>query len=225
MSWKFRPLKLLVFVASLVPAVVLAWRWYYHELGINWIQAAQHFTGDWILRFLILTLLITPLRRIPGLNGLIAYRRMFGLFAFFYACIHLDIYLQFDKGWDWLDIRGDFLQRRFYFAGFIAFLAMVPLAITSTKGWIRRLGGPRWQALHRLVYLSALAGVVHYYWQGKSFVMRAAVYVGIVVVLLLYRAVMAVWKARTRKPSVRGASRGKVRPATLLDKRPGTVDA
>jgi len=190
-----RWLKAAVFIACLVPAVRLYWRYEHHTLGINWVEAAQRWTGDWILRFLIITLCITPLRKVPGLNPVIRYRRMLGLFAFFYALIHFSIYLFYDKQLDWLDMRDDFTIRRFYIFGLIAFLSLIPLAITSTKGWIRRLG-PRWQTLHRLVYLAAASGAFHYYLQGKSFVFRAFVYCVIVALLLLYRVVMWLRKLR-----------------------------
>jgi sulfoxide reductase heme-binding subunit YedZ len=190
--------KRVVFFACFVPAVLLLWRYQHHQLGVNWIEKAQHFTGDWILRFLIFTLCVTPLRRVPGLNTLILYRRMLGLFAFFYACIHfLVIYLYFDKGLDWPEMRGDFFTRRFYFFGLLSFTLMIPLVITSTKGWIRRLGR-RWQLLHRLVYISAASGALHYYLQGKSLVMRSVYYAAVVVVLLAYRVVMVVVRSRQK---------------------------
>jgi sulfoxide reductase heme-binding subunit YedZ len=190
--------KRVLFCLSLVPAVLLLWRYEHHELGVNWIEKAQHYTGDWILRFLIFTLCITPLRRLPGLSPLILYRRMLGLFAFFYASIHFFvIYLYFDKGLDWREIRGDFFTRKFYFFGLLAFTCMIPLAITSTKGWIRRLGR-RWQLLHRLVYVSAAAGALHYYLQGKSLVMRSVYYAGVVVLLLAYRVVAGLMRARAK---------------------------
>lgn len=198
--------KVVAFCAALAPLLVLIWRWQHRELGINRVEAAQHYTGDWILRFLILTLLVTPLRKVPGLNALIRFRRMLGLFAFSYACVHFYIYLWYDKGLDWIDIRGDFLTRRFYIAGFLAFLLLIPLAITSTKGWVRRLGGRRWQLLHRLVYVSALSGAVHYYWQGKSFVPKAAEYFAAIVALLLYRLVVYVRKARGTQSAPRRMS-------------------
>jgi sulfoxide reductase heme-binding subunit YedZ len=203
-----RTTKVAVFCASLIPLLVLIWRWRHHQLGINWIEAAQHETGDWILRFLILTLAVTPLRRVPRLNGLIRYRRMLGLYAFFYACVHFGIYLWYDKGLDWLDIRGDFLTRRFYFAGLLAFVLLIPLAITSTRGWVRRLGGKRWQLLHRLIYLSAAAGAVHYYWQGKSISPKAVEYAAVIAALLLYRLAMYSWKAWAAG----------MRPATTTDR-------
>lgn len=192
--------RVVVFVTCLVPAALLLWRYYHHELGPNWIEAAQRFTGDWILRFLILTLCITPIRRLPGLSALIRYRRMLGLFAFFYATVHLSIYLKFDKAFDWLDIRDDILTRKFYIWGLVAFVLLIPLALTSTAGWIRRLGGRRWRMLHRLIYVSALAGALHYYLQGKYIVMRAVVYAAIVVLLVAYRPVaFALRRLRPRR--------------------------
>lgn len=189
--------KAVVFAACLVPAALLYWRWDHHLLGPNWIEKAQHFTGDWILRFLILTLCISPLRKLPGLSALIRYRRMLGLFAFFYACVHFGIYLWFDKGLDWRDMYGDFTQRRFYIFGLVTFVALIPLALTSTAGWIRRLGGRRWQLLHRLIYVAALAGALHYYLQGKSIVPRAVYYALVIALLLLWRVVM--WLVRRKR--------------------------
>jgi sulfoxide reductase heme-binding subunit YedZ len=196
-----RTTKAFVFCAALVPLLVLTWQWRHHELGVNWIEAAQHRTGDWILRFLILTLAITPLRKVPGLNPLIRYRRMLGLFAFFYGCVHFGIYLWYDKALDWQDIQSDFLTRRFYAMGLLAFLLLIPLAITSTRGWVRRLGGRRWQLLHRLIYVSAAAGALHYYWQGKSIVPKAVEYAAVVAALLLYRLAVFLRKARAAQTS------------------------
>jgi sulfoxide reductase heme-binding subunit YedZ len=187
--------KAAVFVACMVPAALLYWRWAHHLLGPNWIEKAQHFTGDWILRFLIFTLCVSPLRKLPGLSALIRYRRMLGLFAFFYACVHFGIYLWFDKGLDWTEMYGDFTQRRFYIFGLVAFVALIPLALTSTAGWIRRLGGRRWQWLHRLIYVSALAGALHYYLQGKSIVLRAVYYGLVMIALVLWRVPTWIRKA------------------------------
>jgi methionine sulfoxide reductase heme-binding subunit len=191
-----RWLKAAVFLVCLIPAVLLYWRWDHHLLGPNWVEKAQHFTGDWILRFLIFTLCVTPLRKVPGLNALIRYRRMLGLFAFFYACVHFAIYLWFDKGLDWKEMWGDFTRRPFYIFGLIAFVLLIPLALTSTAGWIRRLGGRRWQMLHRLIYVSALCGAIHYYLQGKSIVLNA-VYTGLFIVFLLLLRVAMLFMRRS----------------------------
>src|SRR5271163_3439503 len=161
------------------------------DLTANPIEFITHATGDWALRFLIITLAITPLRKILGLPELIRFRRMLGLFAFFYACLHFSTYIVLDKFFDMSEIWKDVLKRRFITVGFAAFLLLIPLAVTSTAGWIRRLGGKRWQALHRLIYISAILAVIHYYWLVKSAVIRPLTYGAIVAVLLLFRA--ATW--------------------------------
>jgi methionine sulfoxide reductase heme-binding subunit len=147
----------------------------------------QHATGDWILRFLCLTLAITPLRKILGVPELIRFRRMLGLFAFFYACLHFFTYIGFDKLFDFSEIWKDVAKRRYITVGFFAFLLLIPLAITSTAGWVRRLGGHRWQMLHRAIYISAVCSVVHYYWLVKSAVIRPLAYGVLVAVLLAWR--------------------------------------
>ena len=196
-----------MFVACLAPIALLLWWYYHHELGANWVEAAQRYTGDWILRFLIVTLLITPVRRFPKLSGLIRYRRMMGLFAFFYACVHVWIYLNYDKAFDWLDIRDDITMRKFYIWGLVAFAALIPLALTSTAGWIRRLGGRRWRMLHRLIYVSALAGALHYYLQGKYIVIRAVVYAAIMIALVAYRPVAFAWRKLRRSGTMQRQER------------------
>ena len=183
-------MKIAVFVLSLLPLLLLAWRGFHQDLGANPIEFITHATGTWTLRFLILTLAITPLRKLLKQPQLIRFRRMLGLSAFFYGCLHLLTYLWLDKFFNLADILKDIEKRRFIMAGFTAYMAMVPLAITSTAGWIRRLGGKQWQRLHRLVYLSALAGVVHYYWLVKSDVRLPLLYGFLVSALLLYRIVL-----------------------------------
>jgi methionine sulfoxide reductase heme-binding subunit len=183
--------KVLVFVAALAPLVVLAARGFRQELGANPIEFITHATGDWTLRFLIFTLAITPLRKILGLPELIRYRRMIGLFAFFYGCLHLVTYVWLDKFFDVGDIWKDVWKRPFITAGMFSIFLMIPLAVTSTAGWIRRLGGRRWQLLHRVVYVSAAAGVVHYYWLVKSDVRLPVVYGAITGMLLLWRVISA----------------------------------
>ena len=149
--------KLFVWLLCLLPAALLLWRWQHNELGINWIEKVQRGTGDWTMRFLLFTLCITPLRRLPGLSALIRYRRLLGLFAFFYGCLHLTIYAWVDKAFEWNVIWEDFTHRRFYIAGLLGFVLLIPLALTSTAGWIRRLGGKNWQRLHRLIYFATAA--------------------------------------------------------------------
>lgn len=191
--------KVVVFVLCLVPTVVLSWRFQHHQLGFNPLETVARYTGDWTLRFLIATLLITPLRRIPGLNFLIKFRRMLGLFAFFYGTQHFLHYLAVDKLWDWEEIYGDFTMRRFYIFGLIGWLAMLPLAITSFNAAIRWLGGRRWQMLHRLVYVAGLAGVIHYFMQGKAANPEPLIYCAIMVLLLLYRVGFLIYKARATR--------------------------
>ncbi|HLY18253.1 MAG TPA: protein-methionine-sulfoxide reductase heme-binding subunit MsrQ [Bryobacteraceae bacterium] len=172
-----------VFLLCLVPVALLAWKAYHRNLGANPIEYITHATGDWTIRFLCITLAVSPLRRLLHRPELIRFRRMFGLFAFFYACLHFMTYLWLDKFFDFGAIVKDVYKRPFITAGFTAFVAMVPLAVTSTAGWIRRLGGSRWNLLHRLIYLSAVAGVVHYYWLVKSDI-RLPVLYGTIVLLL-----------------------------------------
>ena len=192
-------LKAIVFVLCLLPTAWLSWRYQHHQLGFNPLETVARYTGDWTLRFLIATLLITPLRRIPGWNGLIKLRRMLGLFAFFYACQHFLHYLAVDKIWDWPEIYSDFTLRRFYIFGLIGWLSMLPLALTSFNAAIRWMGGKRWQMLHRLVYMAGLSGVIHYLMQGKAANLEPLLYCAVMVVLLLYRVVWWANKARVRR--------------------------
>src|SRR5205823_12745300 len=124
--------------------------------------------GDWTLRFLLATLAITPARKLLHLPSLIKFRRMLGLFAFFYACLHFTTYIWLDKFFNVHEMLVDVAKRKFITVGFTAFVLLIPLAVTSTAGWIRRLGGKRWQTLHRLVYVSAICGVIHYLWLVKA---------------------------------------------------------
>jgi sulfoxide reductase heme-binding subunit YedZ len=179
--------KVAVFVACLGPLGLLIWEAFNGGLGANPAEFIEHATGDWILRFLAITLAISPLRKILGLPQLIRYRRMLGLFAFFYGCLHFSTYLGLDQMLNLHDVWKDVMKRRYITVGFTGFVLMIPLAITSTAGWIRRLGGRRWQMLHRLIYLSAVAGVIHYYWQVKSDVHKPLEYAAIVAILLGWR--------------------------------------
>jgi sulfoxide reductase heme-binding subunit YedZ len=179
--------KVAIFLFCLVPLGVLVWRALTANLGANPVEFIQHATGDWTLRFLVFTLSITPLRKLLKLPELIRFRRMLGLFAFFYACLHFLTYLGPDQSFDLAAIWRDVAKRPFITVGFTAFVLLIPLAITSTAGWIRRLGGRRWQMLHRAIYISAICGVIHYYWLVKSAVLRPLTYAAIVAVLLLWR--------------------------------------
>jgi methionine sulfoxide reductase heme-binding subunit len=179
-----------VFLACLAPLGWLAWRGFHGLLGANPIEVITHSTGDWTLIFLLITLSITPLRKITRQYWLIGLRRMFGLFAFFYGCLHLTTYVWFDKFFDVHAMLADVAKRKFILAGLTGFVLMVPLALTSTKGWIRRLGGKRWQALHRLIYFSAIAGVIHYKWLVKADATKPLEYAAVLALLLGYRLVV-----------------------------------
>ncbi|HEV2697584.1 MAG TPA: protein-methionine-sulfoxide reductase heme-binding subunit MsrQ, partial [Terriglobales bacterium] len=159
-----RLLKIVVFVACLVPVGLLGWDAYAQNLGANPIEKITHTTGDWTLRFLLIALSITPLRKLLGIPVLIRFRRMFGLYAFFYGSLHFLTYIWLDKFFNLHEMLVDVAKRKFITVGFTAFVLLIPLAVTSTAGWIRRLGGKRWQTLHRLVYVSAICGVIHYLW-------------------------------------------------------------
>jgi sulfoxide reductase heme-binding subunit YedZ len=197
---KLRWFKVVVFLAGLVPLGRLGWNAYSGNLGANPIEAITHSTGDWTLIFLLITLAITPLRKLTKQLGLIRLRRMLGLFAFFYGALHFLTYIWLDKFFDLHEMLADVAKRRFITAGFTAFLLLVPLAITSTSGWIRRLGGRRWSLLHRLIYFSAMAGVIHYVWLVKADLRKPLQYAFVLSILLGYRLV--VWLApRVRKPA------------------------
>ena len=185
-----------VFLLCLVPVLLLVRKYFRQDLGANPVEFITHAIGDWTLRFLAITLAVSPLRRLLGLPELIRFRRMLGLFAFFYGCLHFTTYLWLDKFFDFSEIAKDVWKRLFITAGFLGFIAMAPLALTSTAGWIRRLGGRRWQMLHRLIYVSAIAGVVHYYWLVKSDVRKPLLYATIVFLLLAERVVAKFRKSR-----------------------------
>ena len=199
-----KALKVLVFLLCLVPFLLLIWGALTANLGANPIEKITHTTGDWILRFLVLTLCITPLRRLTGWNQAIRFRRMLGLFAFFYACLHFTIYALSIANLNLAEIATDIAKRPYVTVGFTGFVLMIPLAVTSTKKWIGRLGGRRWQMLHRLIYVSAVAGVLHYLWLVKAdirFPVRYGIAVG---VLLLFR----VWTAVRSRQAVTQVSGG-----------------
>ena len=184
-----RYFKPVIFLACLAPLGTLVWRGFHSGLGANPIEAITHFTGDCTLTFLLITLSITPLRRLTRQYWLIGLRRMLGLFAFFYGALHLMTYLWLDKFFDFHEMLADIAKRRFITVGMTAFALMIPLALTSTKWSIRKLGGKRWQALHRLIYASATAGVVHYIWLVKADLKKPLEYAAVLGALLLYRFV------------------------------------
>jgi len=188
--WRIKWLSKAVFVVCLLPLVYLAWLWYADKLGINQVERVARFTGDWTLRFLMITLAITPLRRIKALSPLVKFRRMLGLFTFFYGTLHMLHYFGVDVQWNWQIIREDLTIRRFFIVGFAAWLLMVPLAATSFNAAIRWMGGARWQLLHRLIYVTAILGVLHYALQGKTLTQTPLMYAALLTVLLLARIVL-----------------------------------
>jgi sulfoxide reductase heme-binding subunit YedZ len=191
-----RVIKPVLYFTSLLP---LAWIVYALASGLvmgDQVKFMQHVTGDTILTSLLLTLAVTPLRRLTGWNELIRVRRLIGLTAFWYACLHLSTYLVFDQALDVGEILADIQKHPWVLVGFAGFLCLVPLAITSTNGWIRRLGGKRWARLHRLVYAAAIAGVLHYWWLVKKDLTYPILYGVILVLLLLPRLWWAAERAR-----------------------------
>jgi sulfoxide reductase heme-binding subunit YedZ len=194
-----RYLKPVIFLACLIPLGRLVWRGFHAGLGANPIEAITHGTGDWTLTFLLVTLSISPLRKLTRQYWLIGLRRMLGLFAFFYGTLHLMTWLWLDKFFDVHEMLADIIKRRFITAGMTAFALMIPLALTSTKWSIRKLGGKRWQVLHRLIYFSAMAGVIHYIWLVKADLRKPLEYAAVLGVLLLYRLI--VWAGEKMRES------------------------
>lgn len=192
--------KAILFVAALVPlAKLVAGVLYFPDwLGANPAEFITRSTGDWTLRFLLITLAITPARKMFGWHWLIRFRRMFGLYAFFYGAVHLSSYVTFDHVFDVLEILKDIGERPFITVGFTALVLMLPLAITSTDRMVRRLGGKRWQKLHRLVYIIAPLGVLHFWWMVKRDITEPAIYGVLLAVLLGHRAVVRFQERRNR---------------------------
>lgn len=191
--------RFLVFVNSLVPLALLLWDGYHHRLGANPPEFATRATGVLALVFLLLTLLVTPLRRLTGANWLAKLRRMLGLFAFFYACLHLLAYSLFDKAFAATEIVRDVSARPFIAVGMASFLLMIPLALTSTAGMIRRLGGRRWARLHRLTYVAAVGGVLHYWMLVKADTRVPLAFAAALALLLGYRLLAARRGARRKR--------------------------
>lgn len=189
-----RVAKVVVFLAALVPLALLIRATLTGNLGVNPAETIRLETGRWALKFLLISLAITPLRRLTGWNTVIQYRRMLGLFAFFYSSLHLITYWAFDLGFAFGPMFGDILKRPFITMGFAAFLLMVPLALTSTKGWIRRLG-KQWALLHRLVYAAAICAAIHFAWKVKVFTGDPVIYAVILAILLGFRLI---WFLRSR---------------------------
>lgn len=202
-----RVLKVVAFLLALIPAARLGWRIYAGELGANPIEFITRDTGDWTLIFLCITLSVTPLRRWLSWPWLIRLRRQFGLFAFFYACLHFVTYLVLDKTFDWSEIVRDIAKRPYITVGFAAFVLLIPLAATSTQAMVRRLGGARWRRLHQAVYLIACLAILHFWWMkaGKVDFTKPVIYGSIMAVLLGSRLVRH-WREQRAAPT-RAASR------------------
>jgi sulfoxide reductase heme-binding subunit YedZ len=221
--------KPLVFVAALGPVAWLTWAGLTGNLSVNPLSDLTNETGVWALRFLCVSIAITPLRRLTGWNWVIRFRRMIGLYAFFYGTLHFLVYTIADRfaGLDFPDgivssttvrklaasVGEDIYKRPFITIGFTTLMLLLPLAVTSTAGWIRRLGGKRWNALHRLVYVAAMTAVIHYYWLVKADVSRPIIYAAIVAVLLGFRAYWSRVKAMS-------AARTRQQPAGIRSRRP-----
>ena len=211
-------MKPLAFTAALVPFFLLIWRGFTGNLSADPLAEITNETGIWTLRFITITLAITPLRRFSGWHWIIKYRRMLGLFAFFYGSLHFLTYVIADRfaSLDFPDgfvawstvvnllaaIWQDVAKRPYITVGFIAFVSMIPLAVTSTAGWIRRMGGRNWQRLHRVIYLTGIAAVTHYWWKVKADTLHPAIYAAIVAVLLGSRLVLAIKRSRWQRQPV-----------------------
>lgn len=196
-----RLLKPLVFLAALVPLALLAWRAAHDALGADPIRKLEIETGLWTLRFLAMALAVTPLRRLTGLNWLAKYRRMLGLFVFFYATVHLSLWVGVDYFFDVRQMGEEIVKHKYILVGMLTWLLLLPLALTSTKASIRRLGGKRWNRLHRLVYAAAVTGTVHYLWAVKKDTLFPVVY------FILFAALLGVrlWWARAGSMGLAGA--------------------
>ena len=189
--------KALVFVNCLVPLVLLGWDAARGRLGANPLDFVTRATGTLTIVFLLLSLAVTPARKVTGLQWLIRFRRMLGLYAFFYGSLHLLTYVWFDKSFDLAAVAEDVARRRFIAVGMLAFFLMIPLAVTSTNAMVRRLGGRRWALLHRAAYVSAAAGVLHFYMLVKSDVRRPLLFGAVLALLLGYR--LFVWYSKRLK--------------------------
>jgi sulfoxide reductase heme-binding subunit YedZ len=198
-----RVIKPAVFVSCLLPFLWLVYNALWGDLGVNPLETLTNQTGIWTLRLIVATLAISPIRWVTKWNPIITFRRMIGLFAFFYATTHFMIYFLFDRSLMLDGLWEDIVLRPYITVGFTAFVLMIPLAVTSTKGWIRRLGGQRWNTLHKAVYITAVAAVIHYWWKVKLDVTDPMIYAAIVAALLGARAVRAFNRRAARQVAAR----------------------
>lgn len=200
-------IKSLLFVIALLPFCRLFLFAFTDQLGANPIEFITRNTGDWTLYFLCITLTVTPLRRLSKWNWLIKLRRMLGLFAFFYATLHFTTFLWFDHFFDVSEMLKDVIKRPFITVGFAAFVLLIPLAITSTNGMVKRLGAKRWQWLHRLIYVIASLGILHYWWMkaGKHDFEQPIIF-GVIVAILLVMRIFWAWQKRSKANVVAGSA-------------------
>lgn len=189
--WVLKPA---VFLACLLPLLLLFMALQADDLGPNPVETVLHTSGDWVLRFLLITLAMTPLRRLTGSSLWLRFRRIFGLYAFFYASLHFLTWLGLDRQFDWAGLLEDVVKRPYITVGFVAFLLLMPLALTSTRGMMRRLGR-RWQKLHRLVYLIGVLGVLHYLWLVKADYLEPGIYGVLLIGLLAARLPREAWRS------------------------------
>ena len=199
-----RVLKPAIFIAALIPLGLLVWNALHDGLGANPVEAITRETGGWGLRFLLITLLVTPLRRVTGWQALARIRRMLGLYAFFYLCLHFLTYLVLDAFFDVRYILEDITDRTYITLGFSSFLLLIPLAVTSTNAMVRRLGGRRWRRLHRLAYVAATGGVLHFLWLVKADLREPLIYMGLLLLLFLARVPAIADRLGRLRASARG---------------------
>jgi len=195
-----RLIRPVLWLLVVVPAIVLVAQLLLNQLGAEPIESLEHASGEWALRLLAASLAVTPLMRLTGWGWLVAQRRFLGLAAFFWAMGHLSVYIVLDQFFDWPEIVKDVLKHLYITVGMLAFVLMIPLALTSTKSSIRRLGGQRWNQLHRLVYVTAVAGCVHYLWAVKKDIAEPLLYAAVFVVLFALRLVLRKPGPRTSRP-------------------------
>ena len=199
-------IKPLLFCFLLLPSLLITYAIFFDPvmLGANPAEAILHHTGDWVIYSLLLTLAVTPLRRITKWNDAIKLRRMLGLFSFYYVSLHFLAYIGFDRLFDFSDLAREIAKRPFILVGFLAFLLMVPLAVTSTRGWVLRLGGKAWARLHRLIYAVAILGIVHYWWLVKRDITWPLIFALVLAALLAYR-LFIIMRPASRRRVARGS--------------------
>lgn len=203
-----RVLKPLMWVAALEPAAWLVYNAFWGDLGVNPVETITNHTGIWTLRFIVLTLAVTPVRWLTGWNPLTRFRRPLGLFAFFYGTLHFMTYFVLDHSLSFDGVWEDVMKRPYITAGFTAFVLMIPLAVTSTTGWIRRMGGRNWNLLHRLVYVTGIGAVLHYFWKVKLDTTNPLLYGALVVALFALRG----WKAAAKSTAPARRNPARVAP-------------